>query len=558
VVWPQLLASLPNVRFIQAKFEDHLYQFPFKGFSWSSLPSSLVTLKLETDFSTFDFSSTPFGFDKTLPNLKTLELTYGYSEDTPNIDAPDFGSLCPRLERLKFRTIQPSDFGTCSLPLLKTSSLPRAITNLSWIGSEIELDRDRAFGGWPDGLENLSIEMRHTQGYEWLRSLPPGIRHFSLFGLTQDPINSIDWSLPNLPNIESLRLCILVGEFQARHAMQLPCFLKAFRWDGTFSERLIAALPRSVTSIRCSDDSYILRDPQQLAALPPGLTSIPFLRFHHSLFAEKIPFELKELGLEGPPRVGFLQSDVMTSLKIHNTLDWNEPLAWPRFLTELEIEYNGRSESNLHATPLPSGLTSLTLTGVHGLSVPQIWKNLPPGLRTLSHKPWRASTSVSDYHLLSDLSSQYLPRSLTSLTLFNVSAADDNWFSALPPSLLSMYLVSIANLTPEHLQPLRESRLRHLEISFTKILEGKLLPFVMVLPRLLHSLDLWSEESLETIDLTDSDLALFPRGLVNLTLPETDEKPIFTDACTAFLPVFLQEFQLGNDFLEYQSPDSPW
>lgn len=220
----------------------------------------------------------------------------------------------------------------------------------------------------------------------------------------------------------------------------------------------IALLPRSLTRMKIGRGEHRLSQ-ARVAALPPALTSIPYLGRDRSdpepLFFDHLP-ELRDLAHENPSGLVLtLASIKRLPSKLHSLycaadLDEIKTEDWPPLLTKLRFD---SLTSTFPIERLPAGLHTLSLSEPIALPMSMIGKlprslvylraacrlsdprdiDFPPNLLCLSLS--HASTLESCFPL------HLLPRSLTELTL--PCAIPASQLIHLPPRLVSIGAANI-------------------------------------------------------------------------------------------------------------------
>jgi hypothetical protein len=271
-----------------------------------------------------------------------------------------------------------------------------------------------------------------------------------------------------------------------------------------------------------------------------GLSFYPSILEHHPF-----PSRLKTLKVHGAPPKGFLElNTAVTSLDLSVSGYCLSLDQWPTNLKSLSI--SGLSDfSTLEILPHSLSILEIECSNYENISLSYLWSKLPPELKEIS-------CDIDDVHLAGG-SSRLLPRTLKSLTLNNTFACDTSWFEDLPPSLESLRLWRVSDLTSLHLAALGNFHtLRILHVTLPYLPESGLTPYLRHMPRNLHSLA-WrviaiirNSKKAHGI-LQNSDMALLPRGLVSLHIPTS---PSLTEACSIHLPLFLVNFDSGEDLTQ--------
>jgi hypothetical protein len=194
---------------------------------------------------------------------------------------------------------------------------------------------------------------------------------------------------------------------------------------------------------------------------------------------------------------------------------------------------------------LPSSLVYLGCCSELPFERAEDWKLLPPSLSWLDVIPisYQAHCMRSPIPV-SVVSSLWLPRGLTTLSLGHLESPKSEWFAHLPPNL-GDFSLSATDLPKKALIKLTVScpRLTSLSLRITANARHGWSTFVNTLPRNITSVLLQSKDANIESDVLDKHLESLPPKLQSLDLPKS---PFIQGTCLPKLPPSLYICEQGN------------
>lgn len=369
-----------------------------------------------------------------LSALITLSVT-----DSVGLGSLRVGIPWPRkLQQLCLFSDQPVAFYTLDL-----ATLPTSLTFLAGNFNQVLLDGVNQF---PSALNSLRLTLSHWTNF--LPLLPSGLESFCL--------HHAGWE--NMADFPEYHF------WETDGVSSLPRDLRSLELPlPSYSAHMLQNLPQNLTSILHHHRPI---EPEDMPFLPPLLKHTACLMPYiiRKSFAHYIPASLETAEM-------FVQDDAVPHLKCTNleVLSINGSVA--TLTAELQslnlskippiakfISFSG----GLHdVIPLlPTGLRRLTLSQIP-LSTSQILA-LPPTLEILIYNTYSLAQRLEDWKLLPNSlhtvisghsqpltadASQYIPRNLTKLSIYNAEGISEKWFEGLPTRLQEL-CISLENADP--------------------------------------------------------------------------------------------------------------
>lgn len=437
---------------------------------------SLHTLHIQV----YSFSE---AYEKIIEKLKTLSATieelhlfFDRASSVPGAEWPTRASvrICwsmaeifPRLRKLSMVHEKPSQQSTKSISDDSLAIFPATLEELNW---SVLTPSVFSFQALPRGLQSLSMDLpgnlHRSFGAAQLATLPPNLtRLIGIRAKDEAELHALprtltygNFSWPTCPEhfaalpshtAEIHGPIRITGEYISRLSVSwttlIPQSLKHLSANcPPLTPQDIEGFPRSLTSLSQISIGYtalseVMRSEGTRAAQnlwPPALTSLIL-----SVTNNVVDIKAEELVVL-PRNLKVLKSLVIDA----DTKLFNHLSLLPTNLVDLDLVWYTRGSMIPMESELPSGLTSLRLSGAY--IWPPNFSKLPRGLKVLS---------LPDTSIHEPKWSKYLPRLPPSIEKLRLGRFEVSGLSVLPPSLVKLTVIAIIgqldDTTPIKLPP---------------------------------------------------------------------------------------------------------